>query len=110
MIELSILRFLEERLQVHVGMEEQNLKEKHVIIEKTGGYEDNYIYHSTIAIQSVAESLLKAAELNEEVKKAMRDIEELDDVSSCSLNSDYNFTNPTTKKYRYQAVFNLVHY
>lgn len=110
MIELSILRYLENKLQVPVSMEELNKAENHVVIEKTGGREENQVYYATVAIQSVAKRLLEAAELNEEVKKAMREIEELDDVSSCTLNSDYNFTDPTTKRYRYQAVFDLVHY
>ena len=31
-------------------------------------------------------------------------------VSSVELNSDYNFTDITEKRYRYQAVFDIVHY
>ena len=51
-----------------------------------------------------------AAELNEQVKAAMEDLADLDEVSACRLNSDYNFTDTTTKHYRYQAVFDLVFY
>ena len=34
----------------------------------------------------------------------------LDEVSKVSLNSDYNFTDAATKRYRYQAVFDIIHY
>ena len=54
--------------------------------------------------------MLAAAELNERVKAAMDELADIDDVSACRLNSDYNFTDTTTKHYRYQAVFDLVFY
>ena len=34
----------------------------------------------------------------------------LEQIVSVSLNSDYNYTDTTTKEYRYQAVFDIVHY
>ena len=46
---------------------------------------------------------------NENVE-TMLDIDELDSISKCELNSDYNFTDTQQKKYRYQAVFNLTYY
>jgi hypothetical protein len=49
-------------------------------------------------------------QLNEAVKVAMADLITLDSVSGVSLNSDYNFTDSTTKEYRYQAVFLVTHY
>ena len=70
---------------------------------------------STIAIQSVVNSLsgntlLEALELNEEVKQAMFDIISEDEIIRSDLNSDYNYTDNTTKEYRYQAVFEITHY
>lgn len=84
--------------------------QRYVVIERTGGGESNLIKQATIAIQSYGDSMYEAASLNEEVKEAMRNIVTLDEVSRCHLNSDYNFTDLETKKYRYQAVFDLVHY
>ena len=40
----------------------------------------------------------------------MRDAVTLDDVISCKLNSDYNYTDKETKRYRYQAVFDIRYY
>ena len=55
-------------------------------------------------------SLYEAAVLNDKVKEAMRDIVKLPSVSSCELNSDYNFTYTAMKAYRYQAVFVITYY
>ena len=53
---------------------------------------------------------LTVLELNELVKEAMDDIVVLDEISRSALNSDYNFTDVTTKRHRYQAVYDLVFY
>ena len=81
-----------------------------VIIEKTSSDFDNHIKRATFAIQSYGRTLLDAAELNETVKGIMLDIVALNEIGSCKLNSDYNYTDTTTKKYRYQAVFDVVYY
>ena len=61
-------------------------------------------------VQSFSTSLYGAATLNERVKAAMEKIIELDDISKCELNSDYNYTDTNRKKYRYQAVFDIVYF
>ena len=40
----------------------------------------------------------------------MDGITEKPEIAACRLNSDYNFTDTAKKKYRYQAVFDLVYY
>ena len=111
MIEKIICDYLNKELKVPAYMEEQKNKPKsYVLIMKTGSGRSNHIMSATIAIQSYAGSLYEAAVLNETVKEAMLNIISLGEVSSCKLNSDYDFTDPETKRYRYQAVFDLVHY
>ena len=88
----------------------KNPTSSYIIIEKTGSNTDNRITTATVAVQSYAGSLLAAASLNEEVKEAMDGSPVEDDIASCRLNSDYNFTDPTSKQYRYQAVFQITHY
>lgn len=84
---------------------------KFYLIEKTGSSVDNRITTSTIAIQSYADTLFDAISLNEELKAAMMDgLISLDEISAVYLNSDYNFTDTTTKRHRYQAVFVITHY
>lgn len=111
MIEKVVLDYLSEKLQVPVYMEEPEEKqESFVVIEKTGSGKRNGIFSATLAVRSYAASMLEAAELNEQVKEKMEEITELDDVSSGKLNSDYNYTDTRTKRYRYQAVYDLIHY
>lgn len=84
---------------------------KFYLIEKTGSSVDNRITTSTIAIQSYADTLYNAVSMNEDLKTAMLDgLISVEDVSAVYLNSDYNFTDTTTKRYRYQAVFVITHY
>ncbi len=111
MIEVIVLNYLNEKLNVKCYMEKpENPPESYVLIEKTGGTEKNMIQSATLAIQSYGKTLQKAAALNEEVKKALRDITDLDSVSKAERNSDYNFTDTSTKRYRYQAVYNFVYF
>ena len=81
-----------------------------IVIEKTGGGKTNHIHTATFAVQSYAPTLYEAAQLNEEVKQAMFEIVELNEISRSALNSDYNFTDTSTKQHRYQAVFELTYY
>jgi len=107
MIEEIVLNYLNHKMDVDVRMEEEKIKEEYILIEKTGGGEEK---KAVIAIQSFADSLYRAAKLNEEVKKAMKSIVELKDISKCDLNTDYNYTDIAKKKYRYQAVFDITYY
>ena len=109
MIETTVLDYLTGKLDVPVYMEEpEKPPQSYVVIEKTGSSKENYICSAMLALQSYGETLLQAAELNEQVKVAMDDIVELDLVSRAELNTDYNFTDTQTKRYRYQAVYDLV--
>ena len=110
MIEKIVLDYLNDMMSVSVYTERREQKGKFVIIEKVGGGQTDHIKRASIAIQSYADSMYDAAELNEQVKDAMEGIVALSKVSSCKLDTDYNYTDTSTKKYRYQAVFDLVHY
>lgn len=83
---------------------------KFIVIEKTGSGRVNLINSATIAVQSYDETLQKAAELNELVKTAMDDLVSNANIGKVALETDYNFTDTTTKRYRYQAVFDITHY
>lgn len=112
MIEKIVLDYLNNKLNgVPVVMEQpQTPADKFVLIEKTGSSEADYIQSATLAVQSYDTSLFGAASLNETVKTAMREIITLPQIARCKANGDYNFTDPTTKRYRYQAVFELTYY
>lgn len=110
MIEDLLIEYLSNELNLPVCMEVPEKQKRYVLIQRTGGSEPEHICTATVAIQSVAESLYEAARLNNRVKKAMRKLEQLPEVSSSELNSDYDFTDTKTKSYRYQAVYDLVYF
>ena len=113
MLEAIIISYLEDALDVPVYAETpETLPGTFVLVERTGSRTTNKLCTASIAVQSYAPTMFEAAQLNELVKQAM-DIEEvgtLDTVAGCHLDTDYNFTDTSQKKYRYQAVFDLTYY
>lgn len=111
MIEQIVLTYLSTALSVPVFAEVPTAPGKSfVVIEKTGSGNTNHISSAMIAVQSYADTLLGAAQLNEAVKEAMENLTDLDSIGRCKLNTDYNFTDTASKRYRYQAVFDITHY
>lgn len=111
MIEKIVLNYLLKKLHIPVYSEiPENPPEEFVIVDKAGSGKKNKLGSAVLALQSYAGSLYLAAELNEKVKSVMEDIVDLDEISKCKLNTDYNFTDTSTKRYRYQAVYDIVHY
>lgn len=111
MIEKTILDYLGEHLTVPVYMEEPiNKPASYVLIERTGSSESDLIESTTLALQSYGASLYDAAVLNMAVKARIKQAVELPNVSAVYINSDYNFTDTETKRYRYQCVAVVTHF
>jgi hypothetical protein len=111
MIEAIVIAYLADALPCPVsGTVPPNPPETFVVVEKTGGSRVNRLDGATLAVQSYAPSIAQAAALNLQVKAAMEAIVSLDSVSSCDLETDYNYTDTTRDRPRYQAVFDVVYY
>lgn len=112
MIETVLLDYLNTaNLSAEVYMEQPAVKpEAFFVLEKSGSDQTNHINESNFIVQSNASSLALAASMNEEIKDAMFNAITLGRISRVELNGDYNYTDPTTKQYRYQAVFVITHY
>lgn len=116
MIEKMIMDFLKQQnidgIGANVFLEvPQKVPEQYVLIQKTGGYIADHIKHATLAIRSISsKSKYNAAETNEAVIDNLLYKLENAGISSCVLNNSYDFPDLTTKKYRYQAVFNFTYY
>ena len=76
----------------------------YVVVDKSGSQGENHVESSVVIVYSYAPTKIKAAELNESVKRALLDMTELDSVSAVRLNSDSNATDDEMKNYRYQCV------
>lgn len=109
MIEEIIISYLRSK-NISAYTEKPKDEKEFVVISKTGSRKVNHIKRATVTLQSYSTSLYNAALLNEQVKEAMEQITERIDVTNCTLNTDYNWTDTTTKEYRYQAVFDIVYY
>jgi hypothetical protein len=111
MIEKIVIDYLESALSVPVYAEvpEANTG-AFVVVEKVGSSRTNYLDAATIAVQSYGDTLVDAAKLNQTAKGLMLEIVNLEQVSAVRLNSDYNFTDTETKRYRYQALFVITYY
>ena len=111
MIEEIIFNYLKNKTSAKwYLMRPKTVPGKYGLIEKTGQSKDEHLTTSTFAFQSYAPTLADAAGLSAELKTALEDIvNDVNDISKCSLDSEYNFTNTETKQPRYQAVFTIVH-
>lgn len=113
MIEKTVIQYLKKKFpSIPVDAEViKGMPDRFITVEKTGSRQlKRGIYQSTIAIQSWETSRFKAAELSEKVCEAMRSLPDEADNVSKSTGSDYDFFDTTTKRPRYQAVFEITHY
>lgn len=111
MIEVIIKNHLDKKLEEQVSLEKPNpTVGNYVVFERTSSDKTNHLPSATFAFQSYGKSLYKAIELNERVKTAVESLIELNEIRGIKLNSDYNFTDTSTKEYRYQAVFDIKYY
>lgn len=111
MIEKIVLDFLSDRLFVPVWMElPPNPPECFVLLEKTGGRVEEGLGYATLAVQSYGPALWDVLQLNQRVKDTMEQLDELPSICRVELNNDYHFSDPATKRRRYQAVFDVVYY
>lgn len=108
MIEVIIKKYLDGHLNVPSFLiRPETPPKQYILIEKTGSSKTDYINSATFAFQSYAESLFEAATLNEKLKAVLEESIYETDISKAKLNTDYNFTDPETKEYRYQAVYDF---
>jgi hypothetical protein len=111
LIEKTVMDYLDTVLDDPSFTQEQNngMTRFH-LIQKVGSSTENKIFTSMVAVQSIAPSRIEAAQMNKDVCEAMENIVELEVIGSCKLNSDYDYTDTSKKRYRYQALFEIVHY
>ena len=103
MVEKIVFDYLKDKFNTYMERPTKPPKE-YIIIEKTNGGVENMTEYATITIQSYATTLFNAAKLNEDVCDEMDMIVNETDVMRCSLNANYNYTDASTKEYRYQAM------
>lgn len=101
-IEQRVRDYLAANTGITVVLEYPERPEASFILAARTGGGGEFVRRATFAIQSYA-----AAELNETVKKVMSRFAAETNISACRLNSDYEFTDTSKKRYRYQAVYEI---
>lgn len=111
MIEITVRDFLEKMLTVPVVMEiPVDPPVRFVVLHKGDSSRENGLDTAMMVADSYAESLLEAAKLNEQVKSAMEELTELDEIASSRQGGDYTLSDTKNKMYRYQAIQNITFY
>jgi hypothetical protein len=117
MIEIIINEYLDGALPgVPVFLEmptvrDEELPTEFVLVERIAGSKTNQIDFASFAFKSYStQRLYNAALLDESVRRAMEQAVTLDNIASVRLASNYNFTDVATKRYRYQAVYDIYYY
>ena len=109
-IEKKIIEYLKPLLSVDVlaeSPEDESLP--YVRIERVGRTIKNHITTDSVAFQSYGRTMLEAADLDEEVQELMKGIVSLDEISRISLQSNYNASDTSRMKYRYQCIYDIVY-
>lgn len=113
MIEKAVIDYLKMKFPDEIVTAEvpKGMPDRFITVEKTGSRQmETGLFQSTIAVQSWDTSKMKAAEMSEAVCRALRSMPDESDEVTRSRGADYDFTDTSTKRYRYQAVFALTHY
>lgn len=114
-IEALIIAYLTEHAgisyPVYGDMPPGDDPKRYYLVDKTGNSVSDHLHTAQITVQSVSSvSKGEAAEMNEAALKAMMGLVSLGEVSACRLNSDYDYTDTSTKRYRFQAVYDVTYY
>lgn len=110
-IEQYTIQYLAESLEIGVsGAVPDGMRGEFVTVEKTGSHVENHVRRATLAVQSWSDSLEGAMLLNSRVVATMKAMSERPEISRSALEADYNWTDTSTKKWRYQATFTVVYF
>lgn len=106
MIEVELIKYLTKK-GFRCGLERQ--KNADVILQKTGGSLLSHQFVDTFAIQTYGKTKQKSAELAYQVQDAMLTITSFSKkIAGVEVNATpYDFTDTSTKEYRYQAVYDI---
>lgn len=111
MIEVLMLNHLAEKLDVPVYAEVPEKPPKQfVVIRKGDERREDFLRCATMLARSYGGNLLEAMELSQRVLEAMDSFPENPKVSGSYCTGEYNFTDEETRRYRYQAVFDIFYF
>lgn len=109
-LEKKIIKYLSPLLSVPVVAETpEDEPDSYVRIKRAGRKVKNQVTTDSIVFQSYGATKMEAAELDEEVQRHMKRFLSLDEISSVTLQSDYDATDTPNLQYRYQCIYDIVY-
>ena len=108
-IEQTIRDYLLTKFQnVPIEVEEPtDAPSKYIVFRVIDQGMENHIWAVTVEFFCYGSSVYEASSLNEELKRTMLDIIELDSIFSCELGGGGSDFNNDQKSYRYRSYVNL---
>ena len=108
-IEQTIRDYLLTKIQnVPIEVEEPtNAPSKYIVFRVIDQGMEDQIWAVTVEFLCYGASVLEASLINDELKKAMLNIPELDSIFSCNLGGGGYDSDNEQKKHRYRSYFNL---
>lgn len=109
MIEAKVISYLCECGFDAFAEEPAKKPKEYVVVRMVDASRTNHIDACSIYLECVSDSMLNAAKYCNDVKNKMYDFVSVDGISSCRLSGSGKNIDTQQKKYRYEAVFNIVY-
>lgn len=111
MIQETIIRHIEEKTGIKTAGElYKGAPAEIVIVTLVGADRENLIDTVQVRMDCYGESTAQAARNNLKVMQAMDSLPELETVSASDRMTYYPVADTTTKRYRWQSIYNVTHY
>ena len=99
------------KIPAYAEVPKENIPEEYYVLELIGDPMVDHIPAATIAARSYARSMKRAADLAYDLDNIlMNGLINLDYISGVKRNTIANYTDQSTKEYRYQGVYIITHY
>ena len=110
LIEVTVLNYLKSVLDVPVRLEiPAQLPSKFVCFFVKDRSKKNLINAVTLEFYSYSNSKYEAMVLDKQVREAMENITDLDDISASTLGGGNDTNDTSLKKYRYRSYYNITY-
>lgn len=111
---MNLINFVVSKLNTSMtvpvyGDEDEVTDSKYVLVEMIGMSEKNMVQKESLSFRSIAESRAAAYALNLTTMEKVKELIQFDEISGIHLESSYDSTDTTKKKYRYQCIFGITH-
>ena len=88
----------------------EDAKGEYLVVDTISASESNFIKHTTIAVRCYADKHGAAADLNLRVREFMSTLWQEPEIARCKINTEYAINSVAQMQYRYQSIYDIIHY